>query len=221
MKALARSYVYWPGIDSDIERTAKSYPECARYAAAPPKFSSHHWEYPNGPWERIHVDYAGPVAGSMLLIIVNAFSKWFEVKITSSTTATATIKILDGLFAAYGAAVTLVSDNGPQFTAAEFKAFLEKSGVKYHKLSAPYHPATNGQAERYVQTVKSALKAMGTTSENLQRNLTCSCSSTVKFLTLKQEIRQRNLPHAPNDHTTTDEISSSSSSSSSAFGVWR
>ncbi|XP_065091280.1 uncharacterized protein K02A2.6-like [Ochlerotatus camptorhynchus] len=146
MKALARSYVYWPGIDSDIERTAKPCPECTRHAAAPPKFSGHHWEYLNGPWARIHVDYAGPVAGSMLLIIVDAFSKWFEVKITSSTTATATIKILDGLFAAYGAPVTLVSDNAPQFTAVEFKAFLEKSEVKNHKLSAPYHPATNGQA---------------------------------------------------------------------------
>lgn len=170
MKGLARSYVYWPGIDSDIEMTAKSCTECARHAPAPPKFSSHHWEYPNGPWERIHVDYAGPVAGAMLLIVVDAYSKWVEVKITNSTTAAATINLLDGLFAAYGAPVTVVSDNGPQFTAEEFKSFLQRSGVKYHKLSAPYHPATNGQAERYVQTVKKALKAMGTTSHTLQAN---------------------------------------------------
>ncbi|XP_062539247.1 uncharacterized protein K02A2.6-like [Armigeres subalbatus] len=171
MKGLARSYVYWPGIDSDIERTAKSCTECARHASAPPKFSSHHWEYPSGPWERIHVDYAGPVAGAMLLIVVDAFSKWVEVKVTTSTTSAATIKILDGLFSTYGAPVTIVSDNGPQFTASEFKRFLQQSGVKYHKLSAPYHPATNGQTERYVQTVKNALKAMGTTHDNLQANL--------------------------------------------------
>ncbi|XP_058816270.1 uncharacterized protein K02A2.6-like [Topomyia yanbarensis] len=107
----------------------------------------------------------------MLLIIVDAFSKWCEVKTTTSTTTAATIKILDGLYSAYGAPVTIVSDNGPQFTAAEFKTFLQLSGVKYHKLSPPYHPATNGQAERYVQTVKNALQAIGTTSENLQSNL--------------------------------------------------
>lgn len=171
MKGLARSYVYWPGIDSDIERTAKSCTECARYGPTPPKFSSHHWEYPSAPWERIHVDYAGPVADSMLLIVVDAFSKWIEVKMTTSTTAAATIQILDGLFSTYGAPVTLVSDSGPQFTSSEFRDFLQKSGVKYHKLSAPYHPATNGQAERYVQTVKNGLKAMGTTSATLRSNL--------------------------------------------------
>lgn len=171
MKGLARSYVYWPGIDSDIERTAKSCTECARHGPTPPKYSSHHWEYPSAPWQRIHVDYAGPVAGSMLLIVVDAFSKWFEVKITKSTTAAATIQLLDELFSAYGAPVTLVSDNGPQFASSEFRDFLLQSGVKYHKLSAPYHPATNGQAERYVQTVKNGLKAMGTTNGNLQTNL--------------------------------------------------
>ncbi|XP_055633675.1 uncharacterized protein K02A2.6-like [Toxorhynchites rutilus septentrionalis] len=171
MKGLARSFVYWPRIDADIERTAKSCTECARHAPAPPKFSSHHWEYPNGPWERIPVDYAGPVAGAMLLIVVDAYSKWVEVKIATSTTAAATINILDTLFAAYGAPITLVSDNGPQFTAEEFKTFLQRGGVKYHKFSAPYHPATNGQAERYVQTIKRALKAMGTTTNTLQANI--------------------------------------------------
>ncbi|XP_053686293.1 uncharacterized protein K02A2.6-like [Sabethes cyaneus] len=184
MKGLARSFVYWPGIDSDIECMVRSCTECARHAPAPAKFSNHHWEYPKGPWERIHVDYAGPVAGAMLLIIVDAYSKWFEVKITHSTTTSATIKILDDVFTAYGAPITLVSDNGPQFTAAEFDSFLQANGVKFHKLSAPYHPATNGQAERYVQTIKNALKAMNTTNNTLQTNIN-------KFL---QQYRR--APHA-------------------------
>ncbi|XP_024891943.1 uncharacterized protein K02A2.6-like [Temnothorax curvispinosus] len=171
MKGLARSFIYWPGIDSDIERTAKSCVECARHAHAPPKFSDHHWEYPKGPWERVHIDYAGPVAGAMLLVIVDAYSKWLEVKVTNSSTTGTTIQILDELFATYGVPTTIVSDNGTQFTAAEFKCFLQKSGVTFHKLSAPYHPATNGQAERYVQTVKDALRAMSTTRNSLQTNL--------------------------------------------------
>lgn len=171
MKGLARSFVYWPGIDSDIERTARSCGECARNAAVPAKFNRHHWEYPNGPWERVHIDYAGPVADTMLLIIVDAYSKWVEVKTTNLTTTAATINLLDDLFAAYGAPITLVSDNGPQFTSAEFRSFLQKSGVKFHKLTAPYHPATNGQAERYVQTVKQALKAMGTVKSCLKVNI--------------------------------------------------
>lgn len=80
MKGMACSFVYWPGIDAEIERTAKACEECAKNAHAPPKFRQHHWDYPRGPWKRIHIDYAGPVAGMMLLIISDVFSKWLEVK---------------------------------------------------------------------------------------------------------------------------------------------
>ncbi|XP_039306772.1 uncharacterized protein K02A2.6-like [Solenopsis invicta] len=171
MKGMARSFIYWPGIDPEIERTAKSCVECAKHAHAPPKFRQHHWDYPKGPWERIHIDYAGPVAGMMLLIVSDAFSKWLEVKATNSMTTAATIAILDNLFTAHGVPTTVVSDNGTQFTSSEFKSFLQTSGVKYHKLTAPYHPSTNGQAERSVQTVKAALRAMGTTRSTLQEDL--------------------------------------------------
>lgn len=72
MKGMARSFVYWPGIDGDIEKIAKSCTECAQQAHVPPKFRSHHWEYPAAPWERIHIDHVGPVCDMMLLIVVDA-----------------------------------------------------------------------------------------------------------------------------------------------------
>lgn len=161
MKGIARSFVYWPGIDKDIENISKGCNECAKYANDPPKFREHHWHYPKGPWERIQVDYAGPFLGSMLLIFTDAYSKWIDVKITPTSTSAATINILDELFANYGVPVTVVSDNGTCFSSFEFKEFLTNVGVKYHKFTAPYHPSTNGQAERSVHTVKSALKSLG------------------------------------------------------------
>lgn len=106
-----------------------------------------------------------------------------------STTATATIAILDNIFASYGVPVTVVSNNDTQFKSVEFKMFLQLSGVKYHKCTAPYHPATNGQAERYVQTVKDVLRAMSTTPGSLQSNLT-------------QFLRQyRKAPHTTTDQS--------------------
>ncbi|XP_062699969.1 uncharacterized protein K02A2.6-like, partial [Aedes albopictus] len=62
-------------------------------------------------------------------------------------------------FSTYGIPSVLVSDNGPQFTSGEFAKFLDLNGV-VHKFSAPYHPATNGQAERFIQTMKLKLKAI-------------------------------------------------------------
>lgn len=63
-----------------------------------------------------------------------------------------------------------VSDNGPQFTSAVFKKFLRLYEI-VHKLSAPYHPATNGQAERFIQTMKSKLKSMNCGRSEVQSEL--------------------------------------------------
>ncbi|XP_041674675.1 uncharacterized protein K02A2.6-like isoform X1 [Drosophila eugracilis] len=171
MKGIARSFVYWPGIDKDIENTGKACESCAKNAKLPPKCSDHYWEYPKTPWERIHIDYAGPIHSMMLLIITDAYSKWLEVKVTKTITAGATIAILDELFATYGVPLMLVTDNGTNFTSKEFKNYLTSAGIRYHKLTAPYHPATNGQAERNVQIVKQALKAMRTSSDTMRRDL--------------------------------------------------
>ena len=73
------------------------------------------------------------------------------------TTTEKTITELRKIFATHGLPEQLVSDNGAQFTSYEFEEFLKCNGIK-HIRSAPYHPATNGEAERFVQTFKHAMK---------------------------------------------------------------
>ena len=51
----------------------------------------------------------------------------------------------------------IFSDNGTSFTSDEFKEFVTRNGIR-HRTSSPYHPATNGLAERAVQLVKSGLR---------------------------------------------------------------
>jgi hypothetical protein len=94
----------------------------------------------------------------MLLVIVDSFSKWPKVCVTKSTTAQSTINMLRSVFARWGIPEEVVSDNGTQFTSKEFEEFMAHLGIR-HKRGAPYHPATNGLAERFVQTVKNGLKA--------------------------------------------------------------
>ena len=93
-----------------------------------------------------------------MLVITDAHSKWPEVYTMSSTTANKTITKLRETFARYGLPEQLISDNGPQFVSEELETFLRVNGVK-HIRSSPYHPASNGAAERLVQTVKQALEA--------------------------------------------------------------
>ena len=73
-------------------------------------------------------------------------------------------------FASHGLLLQLVSDNRPQFVSAEFTELLQSNGVK-RICCAPYHPASNGLAERFVRTFKAAMKAGNATTQPVHRNL--------------------------------------------------
>ena len=181
MKQLARSFVWWPGIDKDLEERVKSCDQCQRTRGAPTVAPLHPWEWPGRPWTRVHVDHAGPFLGKLFLVVIDAHSKWLEVVVVSSTTSAATTKALRSIFATHGLPEILVSDNGPAFTSIEFKTFLKENGIR-HITTAPYHPAGNGLAERAVQTFKQALKKEPTVDLDTQLS---------KFL-----FRYRMTPHA-------------------------
>ena len=167
MKELARSYVWWPNMDKDLETLVNSCQLCLENRAMPPKADLHPWEWPEKPWHRIHIDHAGPVDGHYFLIIVDAHSKWVDIHKVSNTSTKETIKWLSHSFSMCGLPVSLVSDNAPCFTSQEFQDFMKNCGVK-HVTSAVYHPSTNGLAERMVQTFKRALKR---SEESLQLTL--------------------------------------------------
>ena len=60
MKALARSYVWWPNMDSDIELTVSSCSTCQSMGSDPSPVQIHPWTFnPARLWSRIHVYFAG------------------------------------------------------------------------------------------------------------------------------------------------------------------
>lgn len=154
LKGLAKSYFWWPGIDGHIEETSTTCPSCQAVRCMPSPAPLHPWTWPATPWQRIHVDFADPFEERMFLVAIDAHSKWPEVLIMRSTTAGKTIEQLGEIFSHF----QLVSTNGPQFILQDFKRFLEANRVQ-HIRSAPYHISTNGRAERFVQSMKHALKA--------------------------------------------------------------
>ena len=159
MKSLARSYIWWPGLDADIESKVQHCDVCQASRPAPPKAPLHPWEWPTQPWARIHLDHAGPFHGKLFLVLVDAHSKWMDVQIVNSTSSDATISKLRSIFAVHGLPEQIVTDNGSGFTSAEFDSFCKRNGIK-HIFTSPYHPSSNGLAERAVQTFKSAVVRM-------------------------------------------------------------
>ena len=159
MKSLARSYVWWPGIDKDIEALVQNCEACQQVRHMPANAPLHPWEWPEKPWSRLHVDFAGPFMGHMFFVIVDSHSKWIDVRMMTTITAEKTTSCLREVFATHGLPDTIVSDNGPTFTCNEFKKFMQENGVR-HVLISPYHPASNGLAERAVQTFKESMKKM-------------------------------------------------------------
>ena len=109
MKALTRSYVWWPGVDQEIVKRVKGCDKCPSNQSAPAKAPLHPWEWPGLPWSRIHIDYAGPYKGEMFLVVMDAYSKWFDVHRMKSITLTATIEKLREMFATHGLPATLIA----------------------------------------------------------------------------------------------------------------
>ncbi|KAI7813566.1 hypothetical protein IRJ41_020631 [Triplophysa rosa] len=94
MKNLARSYMWWPGIDKQIEDLTKACSGCQKVQNSPPLAALHPWEWPSTPWQRVHIDFSGPFKDPMFLIAVDAHSKWPEVLPMKTTTSEKTVSFM-------------------------------------------------------------------------------------------------------------------------------
>ena len=157
MKQLARSTVYWPRIDFDIEDLCRKCTSCGQFQNKPDKPSIHPWMMPEKPWSRLHLDHAINFLGRNWLVLVDAYSKYPCIHPTTSTSSKSTTAILEQEFAHFGYPHTLVTDNATTFMSQEFQAWCKQRGI-VHLTGAPYHPATNGAAERLIQSFKQALR---------------------------------------------------------------
>ena len=157
MKSLARMYVWWPCLEGDIERSVQQCVHCQEQQSVPPVAPLQPWKWPSRPWARLHMDFAGPFQGKMILVVVDSHTKWIEAYQTDSAASSKVIELSRTLFAQFGIPEVVVTDNSACFISEEFETYLTRNGVK-HITSTPYHPSTNGLAERAVQVVKKGLK---------------------------------------------------------------
>ena len=161
MKGIARSHFWWAKLDAAFEDIAKSCSSCQQMQDKPAAAPLHTWIWPETPWYMLHIDFA-ELDSKHFLVLVDAHSKWIEVVYMPSTTkASATneadLQVLRDIFAVHGLPVELVFDNGPPFASEEFATFTRQKGIR-HIRSPPFHPSTNGAAERAVKTFKNGMR---------------------------------------------------------------
>ena len=112
---------------------------------------------PEKPWSRLHVDHAINFMGSNWLVLIDAYSKYPCIHPTGSTSTKTTTNLLEEDFANFGYPHTIMSDNATTFKSEEFQNWCKERGI-VHLTGSPFHPATNGAAERLIQTFKQALR---------------------------------------------------------------
>ena len=154
MKAIARTSIWWPKMDEEIEREIKLCSVCQNVRSSPPSAPLIPWKWATRPFQRIDINFCQK-GSDYFLVVVDSHSKWIEVQHMTSITTEKTINELGLIFAQHGLPEEVVSGSGPQFVSNEFAEVMHRNGIK-HTLTPPYHPQSNGAAERAVRVVKEA-----------------------------------------------------------------
>ena len=151
----ANAAVWWPEMPKQISDAVKSCQECVKHSPQPsqPLISSSLPEY---PWQKVASDLFH-YKGKNYLLCVDYFSRYPEVVKLNSTTSKGVIEALKSIFACHGTPETLISDNGPQYSAVEMKDFASTYAFE-HVTSSPHYPRSNGLAKRTVKTIKNLMK---------------------------------------------------------------
>jgi hypothetical protein len=154
--AKAREAVYWPGMNEDITRTVENCYACqvtSRKNQSEPMMPG---KLPDYPFQVIGLDYFEE-NGAQYIVIVDAYSHWFDLYPASSTQFKVLQDILFSHFAKHGIPEKIISDNGPPFHSHQYKEFCVNHDIK-SVTSSPKYPQSNGLAERSVQTAKKMIR---------------------------------------------------------------
>ena len=111
---------------------------------------------PERPWEKPDMDLCH-YKGDNSLIVVDCYSRWFEIIHLQELDSFHVLNNLKNLFSNFVIPERIISDGGLQFWSAYFKNFAIDYGLE-HILSDPHSPQQNGCAEGAVQTAKWILK---------------------------------------------------------------
>lgn len=171
MKGRLRTKVWWPRIDKDAENLVKSCRSCTLVSSSNPPTPMKRRELPFAPWMDIAMDLLGPLPShDYLLVVVDYYSRYKEVKITKTITSTQIIKLLKEIFSRLGYPLSITADNGKQFVSSELRTFCSECNIAlFHTI--PYWPQQNGEVERQNRDILKRLKISHLERKDLKESL--------------------------------------------------
>ena len=148
MKQRLGSRVWWPVTDKETEKILQNvfgYQLVSSPAHPEPIKST---PLPQGPRQDLVLDLLLSLPpGDSVLVVVEYFSRYYEIEIMHSTPSEKIIESLERIFMIHGLPLSVTSDNGPQFVSRMFERYLEGCGIE-HSKTTPLWPQTNGEVER-------------------------------------------------------------------------
>ncbi|XP_044174393.1 uncharacterized protein K02A2.6-like [Acropora millepora] len=143
-------------MSSQIEDAVSNCSACTKHQSSNPKEPMIAHKLPDRPWQNVATDLL-ELENEQYLIVVDYYSRYFELERMPNTTNAAVINKRKSIFSRYGIAEKVVSDNGPQFSAQAFARFAKEWDFS-HVRGSPTYPQSNGLAEKAVHTAEQLLK---------------------------------------------------------------
>ena len=161
----AKQHMFWPGMRADIKDYTRRCQVCIK-RSRPAREPLQPHDIPDGPWQKIGMDYFD-FKGKCFILICDYFSKFPFMFSCKTSWGSLRDRLID-LFSNEGYPREIISDNGSPFNSQEFADFLSSHGVR-HTTSSPHYPQSNGFIERQIQTVKNLLyKAVDADTRSFQ-----------------------------------------------------
>lgn len=162
---LIRRHFYWPGMVRDVRKYLNGCEVCKstkhpNFVMKPPMGNQ---VIAVRPFQRLYIDLLGPYPRSKsgfigLLIVLDQLTKFHWLYPLRKFTSSKIQEYLESqIFHVYGVPEEIISDNGSQFKAGEFDAFLTSYGIR-HVFTAVYSPQANA-SERVNRSVIAGIRA--------------------------------------------------------------
>ena len=196
----ARSRVFWPIINKDIEARVQKCEMGQESQNTQAKETLEPHELPTRPWQITATDLFS-WKGDEYLLMCDYYSKFPIVKKIPSgqSTGQTVVKLTKSLLPEQGVPKVTIADNSPHYDCQSYEQFYKEWGFQ-HMTSSPRYPKSNGFIERQVETVKHTLEKARKSGKDPHMSMLCLRSTPIDSQLpspaelLYQRKLQSNLP---------------------------